>query len=126
MVSIADEIERRGKTLARADDAELAREAAELRQRLGMEGLVDELILSSFALVREQATRILNTPHYAVQLMGGWIMAGGMLAEMATGEGKTLTATLPAATAALAGIPVHVISSNDYLVSRDADAMRPI
>jgi preprotein translocase subunit SecA len=58
--------------------------------------------------------------------MGGWLMARGMLAEMQTGEGKTLTATLPASAAALAGIPVHVISVNDYLVQRDADAMRPL
>ena len=81
---------------------------------------------TSFALVREVAGRSLGTPHYDVQLMGGWIMARGMLAEMATGEGKTLTATLPAAAAALAGIPVHVISSNDYLVTRDAEAMGPL
>jgi len=61
-----------------------------------------------------------------VQLMAGWLMASGMLAEMQTGEGKTLTATLPACTAALADIPVHVISANDYLVARDAEKMRPV
>jgi preprotein translocase subunit SecA len=91
-----------------------------------MNGLSDDLTLTCFALIREQADRRLGTPHYAVQLMGGFAMVRGMLAEMATGEGKTLTATLPAAAAALAGIPVHVISSNDYLVSRDAEAMRPL
>jgi preprotein translocase subunit SecA len=80
----------------------------------------------AFALVREVAGRALGTPHYDVQLMGGWVMARGMLAEMETGEGKTLTATLPACAAALAGIPVHVVSANDYLVERDADAMRPL
>ena len=64
--------------------------------------------------------------HYDVQLSAGWAMIHGMLAEMETGEGKTLAATLPAATAALAGIPVHVISVNDYLVQRDAEAMGPV
>ncbi len=64
--------------------------------------------------------------HFDVQLMGGWVMLRGMLAEMETGEGKTLTATLPACTAALAGIPVHVITVNDYLVERDAEAMGPV
>ena len=67
------------------------------------------------------AGRVLGTPHYDVQLMGGWIMSRGMLADMQTGECKTLTATLPASTAALAGIPVHLISSNDYLVTRDVE-----
>nr|MDJ0869315.1 prepilin peptidase [Myxococcota bacterium] len=68
----------------------------------------------------------LGTPHYDVQLFGGWVMARRGLAELETGEGKTLTATLPAAVAALAGIPVHVITANDYLVERDAEAMGPL
>ena len=106
--------------------ARLAEVSLLLRQRLAREGLTNELMQASFALVREVADRTLGTPHYDVQLKGGWIMASGMLAEMETGEGKTLTATLPAATAALAGIPVHVISTNDYLVSRDAESMGPI
>ena len=64
--------------------------------------------------------------HFDVQIMGGWILLHGMLAEMDTGEGKTLTATLPACTAALAGIPVHIVTVNDYLARRDAQAMAPI
>ena len=68
----------------------------------------------------------LGKAHFDVQLLGGWAMLQGMVAEMNTGEGKTLTATLPAATAALAGLPVHVITTNDYLVERDAQIMTPL
>jgi preprotein translocase subunit SecA len=119
-------VEERAAGLADAPDAALTGRVAELRERLALEGLTDEHVACCFALVRELARRRLGTPHYDVQLMGGWVMARGMLAEMETGEGKTLTATLPACAAALAGIPVHVISSNDYLVKRDAEAMRPL
>ena len=89
-------------------------------------GLRDDLLVASFAIVREAAHRTLGMRHFDVQIMGGWAMIRGMIAEMETGEGKTLTATLPACTAGLAGIPVHVITVNDYLVVRDAEAMRPI
>jgi len=89
-------------------------------------GLDDDLLIKAFAIVREAATRTLGMRHFDVQIMGGWAMVRGMIAEMETGEGKTLTATLPACTAALAGIPVHVITVNDYLVTRDAEAMRPL
>ena len=90
-------------------------------------GFDDEPVLvETFALVREMARRTLGTPHYSEQLMGGLVLARGMLAEMDTGEGKTLTATLPACAAALAGVPVHVMSANDYLVERDAEAMGPL
>ena len=80
----------------------------------------------AFALVRETAGQLIGMRHFDVQLKGGWIMLNGMVAEMNTGEGKTLTATLPACTAALAGIPVHVITVNDYLVERDCENMRPV
>ncbi len=80
----------------------------------------------SFALVREAAAATLGKRHFDVQVMGGWIMLNGMIAEMDTGEGKTLTATLPACTAALAGMPVHVVTVNDYLAKRDAELMRPV
>jgi preprotein translocase subunit SecA len=124
--AVVVEVEQRQREIAGASAARLDEAVAQLRGRLARDGLTDELMHQSFAIVREVADRTLGTPHYDVQLMGGWIMANGMLAEMATGEGKTLTATLPAATAALAGIPVHVISSNDYLVARDAESMGPI
>ena len=76
--------------------------------------------------MREAARRTLGTPHYDAQLYGGWVIVHEGLAELETGEGKTLAATLPAAVAALAGIPTHVITANDYLVERDADEMRPL
>ena len=79
-----------------------------------------------FALVREVSGVILNKRHYNVQLIGGWVLLNGMVAEMETGQGKTLTATLPACAAALTGIPVHILTVNDYLVERDAELMGPV
>ena len=90
------------------------------------DGLSGPEVARAFALIREIADRKLGLRHFDVQLYGGWTMLNGMLAEMETGEGKTLTATLTASTAALAGIPVHVITSNDYLASRDAAEMAPV
>jgi preprotein translocase subunit SecA len=80
----------------------------------------------AFALIRELSDRILGQRHFDVQIIGAFAMINGMLAEMATGEGKTLTATLVAGTAGLAGVPVHVITVNDYLVQRDAKLMGPL
>jgi preprotein translocase subunit SecA len=119
-------VERRGRELRSEPESLLVERARALHQPLVVDGLTDDLLARVFAVVRELAKRTLGTPHYDVQLMGGWVMSRGMLAEMDTGEGKTLTATLPACAAALAGIPVHVVSANDYLVERDAAAMRPL
>lgn len=105
---------------------QLSEYTAELRYVLKCEGQTDRLIARCFALVREAAGRAIGMRHFDVQLIGGWAMARGMLAEMETGQGKTLTATLPACAAALAGIPVHVVTANDYLVERDAQLMRPV
>ena len=104
----------------------LRERARELKLKLRKHGLQDALVAEAFALVREAAGQLLGMRHFDVQLKGGWIMLNGMIAEMSTGEGKTLTATLPASTAALAGIPVHVITVNDYLVERDCEIMRPV
>jgi preprotein translocase subunit SecA len=101
-------------------------EARELKRQMRRDGLRDELVARAFALIRETADRVLGMRHFDVQLIGGWILINGMVAEMHTGEGKTLTATLPACSAAMAGIPVHVITVNDYLVERDCELMRPI
>ena len=108
-------------------DAQLAERAAELRPRLRRAGF-RELALAAecFALVREAATRTIGQRHFDVQLIGGWAMLNGMLAEMETGEGKTITATLTAATAALAGRAVHIVTVNDYLAERDAATMGPV
>ena len=80
----------------------------------------------AFALVREASGRIMGMRHHDVQLIGGYAMIRGMIAEMDTGEGKTLTATLAAITMAIAGHPVHVVTVNDYLVARDAEKLAPL
>lgn len=89
-------------------------------------GFDDELIARAFAAIREASRRTLGMRHYDVQLLGGWALLQGMIAEMATGEGKTLVATLAACTAAGTGAAVHVITVNDYLSSRDAKTNEPI
>jgi preprotein translocase subunit SecA len=104
----------------------LSERARELRRTLAREGLSEPLAVECFALVREAAGQTMGKRHYDSQIIGGWVLLNGMLAEMETGEGKTLMSTLPACTAALAGIPVHVITANDYLVERDAELMSPV
>lgn len=112
--------------LSALSDAALHRKGAEVRTELRRNGLGDEAVARSFALVQEIAGRKVGLRHYDVQLIGGYALLKGKIAEMDTGEGKTLAATLPAATAAMAGIPVHVVTVNDYLAARDAGQMRPI
>lgn len=107
-------------------DVEIEQRIESLRQRLFKDGPDGDLAVPSFALISEQARRVLGMEPYPVQLMAGYAMLRGMLAEMQTGEGKTLTAVLPTCCAALAGIPVHVVTVNDYLVERDAELMRPL
>lgn len=105
---------------------DLLQTAQALRFRLRKEGLVNDAVAQSFALIRLASQSILGLRHYDVQILGGRALLQGLVAEMQTGEGKTLTATLPACTAALAGIPVHIITVNDYLASRDATTMGPL
>ncbi len=105
---------------------EMGWQARGLRPELKSRGFAPDLVARSFALVREAAARRVQMRHFDVQLIGGQVLLQGMVAEMRTGEGKTLTATLPACTAALAGIPVHVITVNDYLAQRDAAWMAPV
>ena len=97
-----------------------------IRSELHRCGLSRPLILKSIAIIREASCRALGKCHYDVQVYGGWLMLNDMLAEMETGEGKTLTTTLASCTAALAGIPVHVITANDYLAERDCEIMQPL
>jgi preprotein translocase subunit SecA len=97
-----------------------------LRYRLRGNGWHRDLVARTFALVRTVATQTLGMPHFDVQVMGGWVLLHGMVTEMQTGEGKTLTATLPACTMALAGVPVHMVTVNDYLAQRDAEWMGPL
>ncbi|MBW8844933.1 MAG: hypothetical protein JF607_08190 [Burkholderiales bacterium] len=119
-------VNRHTDEFARADDAQLKLEARRLRARLQREGFGAAVSARCFALVREAATRVLGQRHYDTQLVAGWWLLRGLLVEMATGEGKTFAATLTACTAALAGLPVHVITVNDYLAARDAETMGPL
>jgi preprotein translocase subunit SecA len=113
--------------VAGASDAELLARASALRPLLRRKGC-DDLALAgeAFALVREAARRGTGMRHFDVQLIGAWAMLRGMVAEMNTGEGKSLTATLAAATAGLAGQAVHVVTVNDYLAERDSQEMAPV
>ena len=104
-------------------DEQLAGKTAEFRQRVANGEGVDELLPEAFAVCREAARRVLGMRHFDVQLIGGMVLHAGKIAEMRTGEGKTLTATLPVYLNALAGKGVHVVTVNDYLASRDAEWM---
>ncbi len=108
------------------DDSELRSEADELRKRARDGESLDDLLPEAFALVREASRRALGQRHFDVQLIGGMVLHSGAIAEMKTGEGKTLTATLPVFLNTLAGDAVHVVTVNDYLARRDAEWMRPV
>ena len=123
---VTRQVNKHQQALQKSSEQQLTQTIRELRTDLHRKGLEKPLIFKAFAVIREAATRILGKSHYDVQLFGGWLMINGMLAEMETGEGKTLTSTLPACTAALAGIPVHVITANDYLAARDCEIMLPL
>lgn len=107
-------------------DAELKAKTAEFKQRLAKGAKLDSLLHEAFAVVREASVRTMGMRHFDVQLIGGMVLNSGNIAEMRTGEGKTLTETLPAYLNALSGDGVHIITVNDYLANRDADWMRPI
>ncbi len=104
-------------------DADLRGKTDQFKQRVAAGESLDDLLPEAFAVVREAGRRILRMRHYDVQLIGGMILHGGRIAEMKTGEGKTLVATLPAYLNALAGRGVHVVTVNDYLARRDAEWM---
>src|SRR6516165_8726210 len=108
------------------DDAELREAADELRERARAGETLDELLYECFALVREASKRSLGLRHFDVQMIGGMVLHDGAIAEMKTGEGKTLTATLPVVLNSLGGRGVHVVTVNDYLARRDAAWMKPI
>ena len=109
--------------MAALSDAELREKTDEFRRRLADGETLDDLLIEAFAVVREAATRVLGQRHYDVQLMGGMALHFGWIAEMKTGEGKTLVSTLPVYLNALTGNGVHVVTVNDYLATRDANWM---
>src|ERR1700761_7323649 len=104
-------------------DAELAAKTPEFKQRLANGATLDDILVEAFAVCREAGRRILNMRHFDVQLIGGIVLHRGRIAEMKTGEGKTLVATLPAYLNGLTGRGVHVVTVNDYLARRDAEWM---
>ena len=124
MASIVSRVAQHGEALATVDDRALMREARTVGALLKRHpDWPHDLVARSFAVTREVASRTLGQRHYDVQLIAGYAMVRGMIAEMATGEGKTLAATLAAATAGLGGVPVHVVTVNAYLAERDAVLM---
>jgi preprotein translocase subunit SecA len=112
--------------MARLSDAELAELTPKVRERLANGEALDDLLTEAFAAVREVSKRRLNMRHFDVQLIGGVVLHRGRIAEMKTGEGKTLVATLPAYLNALEGKGVHIVTVNDYLAGRDAEWMGKI
>src|SRR6266511_1044683 len=115
-----------GPALERLSDSELKAKTDEFRKRLADGAEVDDLLAEAFAVCREAARRTVRMRHFDVQLMGGMILHQGKISEMATGEGKTLVATLPAYLNALPGLGTHIVTVNDYLARRDAQWMGPI
>jgi preprotein translocase subunit SecA len=109
--------------MEKLSDADLAGKTAEFKSRLENGETLDKLLPEAFAVVREASKRVLGMRHFDVQMVGGMVLHDGKIAEMRTGEGKTLMATLPAYLNALAGKGVHVVTVNDYLASRDAESM---
>ncbi|MCW8091619.1 preprotein translocase subunit SecA [Alteromonas sp. ASW11-130] len=107
-------------------DDELKAKTAEFRTRIEKGESLDDLLVEAFATVREASKRVFGMRHFDVQLLGGQVLHQGKIAEMRTGEGKTLTATLPTYLNALSGKGVHVVTVNDYLAKRDADWSRPL
>ncbi|MEZ8101354.1 preprotein translocase subunit SecA [Vibrio bivalvicida] len=107
-------------------DEELKAKTVEFRQRLEQGETLDKLLPEAFATVREASKRVYGMRHFDVQLIGGMVLNAGQIAEMRTGEGKTLTATLPAYLNALPGKGVHIVTVNDYLAKRDAETNRPL
>lgn len=120
---IADEIEALDGEMQALSDEELRAKTDEFKGRLNAGETLDDILVEAFAVCREAASRSLGMKHFRVQLIGGVVLHQGRIAEMKTGEGKTLVATLPAYLNALSGKGVHVITVNDYLAKRDADWM---
>ncbi|MEZ0536209.1 preprotein translocase subunit SecA [Caldicellulosiruptoraceae bacterium PP1] len=126
ILPIVDEIERLSKEYEKLSDAELRQKTEIFKERLNNGETLDDILPEAYATVREAAFRTLKMRHFRVQLIGGIVLHQGRIAEMKTGEGKTLVATLPAYLNALTGKGVHIVTVNDYLANRDAEWMGPI
>jgi len=120
---IVREINALEPSMERLSDAELQAKTPEFKERVAKGEELDDLLPEAFAVCREAGKRVLKMRHFDVQLIGGMVLHFGKIAEMGTGEGKTLMATLPAYLNALSGKGVHVVTVNDYLAERDAEWM---
>ena len=120
---LVDKVDSLGPVMAALSDEELRGKTKEYKERLANGETLDDLLPEAYATVREAAKRVLKMEHYRVQIIGGIILHQGRIAEMRTGEGKTLVSTLPAYLNALEGKGVHVVTVNDYLAKRDAEWM---
>src|SRR5581483_4126871 len=109
--------------LQRFSDAELAAETVKFKEQIVQGASLDDVLVRAFAVCREAGRRVLNMRHFDVQLIGGIVLHRGRIAEMKTGEGKTLVATLPSYLNALSGKGVHIVTVNDYLARRDSEWM---
>ena len=123
---LADKIEALEVETQALSDTQLTEKTEAFKQRLEEGETLDDLLPEAFAVCREAAWRVLKLKHFRVQLIGGIVLHQGRIAEMKTGEGKTLVATLAAYLNALEGKGVHVVTVNDYLANRDANWMRPV
>ncbi len=123
VMPIVEEINNLEETISKLSDEELKAKTSEFKKKLADGSSLDDILPESFAVVREASKRVLGMRHFDVQLIGGIILHQGRIAEMKTGEGKTLVATLPAYLNALTGEGVHVITVNDYLAKRDSEWM---
>ena len=120
---IVDKIEALRPEMQALSDEQLRGKTAEFKERLAKGETLDDLLPEAYAVVREAGKRALGMEHFRVQLIGGVILHQGRIAEMRTGEGKTLVSTLPAYLNALEGKGVHIVTVNDYLAKRDAEWM---
>ena len=123
VMPLVDQINGLEESMAKLSDEELRAKTTEFKERLAKGETLDDLLPEAFAVVREASKRVLGMRHFDVQLIGGIILHQGRIAEMKTGEGKTLVATLPAYLNALSGEGVHIITVNDYLAKRDSEWM---
>ena len=123
---IVDKIESLRSAMGELSDIQLKNKTKEFKERIANGETLDDILPEAYAVVREAAKRVLNMEHYRVQLIGGVILHQGRIAEMKTGEGKTLVSTLPAYLNALLGRGVHIVTVNDYLAKRDAEWMGQI
>ncbi len=126
IMPLVEKIESLRPEMQKLSDEELKNKTREFKKRLEEGETLDDLLPEAFAVVREAGKRVLGMEHFQVQLIGGIILHQGRIAEMRTGEGKTLVATLPAYLNALEGKGVHIVTVNDYLAKRDADEMGQI